>query len=120
MRCLAARWAQPSRTGRRKERHMRPQIGNVLWMDQFPSHHFETVVETIVSLYLQGNRIISRFLSGAGLRPSTVATFTVVGMWLDVVFVLFILGPDIAVALEFRSGAVLYEDSFIHVCPAGF
>ena len=37
------------------------QPKEVLWMDEF-LHHWETMVETIVGWYLQGNRIIPGFL----------------------------------------------------------
>ena len=40
-----------------------------LWMCRI-LHHFDSMVATIT--YLQGNRILSGFLGGAGFRPPTV------------------------------------------------
>ena len=46
----------------------------ILWMDEI-LHHFETMVETLVCWYLQGNRIIPAFLRWCEMdfvHPSTV------------------------------------------------
>ena len=40
-------------------------------MDEFRSHHFETMIETIVRWHFQGNH--QGFLGGAGFHPSTVS-----------------------------------------------
>ena len=44
----------------------------IQWMDKIPSHHFETMVETIVCWFLPGESSFQGFSGGAAFRPSTV------------------------------------------------